>query len=152
MTDDETQIRRILDDMAAGYRAKDPERIVARFAPDIVKFDLAPPLFSRAGDLVDIGGGRSVDMTTGEGVGTWLAGFGDVPFDYVTRDVEVTVGDVVAYARLLARMGTGGMFEMWFRLTVGFQKRDGIWQITHTHASTPFYMDETRKAALDLQP
>jgi ketosteroid isomerase-like protein len=41
---------------------------------------------------------------------------------------------------------------MWFRLTIGLRKRDAGWRIVHTHASTPFHMNEARKAALDLQP
>lgn len=49
MTDNETRIRDVLAEMAAGYRAKDPDRIVAHFAPDIVRFDLAPPLRVRRG-------------------------------------------------------------------------------------------------------
>ena len=48
MADDENQIRELLADMAAGYRAKDAERIVASYAPDLMVFNLAPPL--RTGD------------------------------------------------------------------------------------------------------
>jgi ketosteroid isomerase-like protein len=36
MADDENQIRELLADMAAGYRAKDAERIVASYAPDLM--------------------------------------------------------------------------------------------------------------------
>ena len=28
----------------------------------------------------------------------------------------------------------------------------GVWRITHEHHPTPFYMDGSDKAALDLQP
>lgn len=151
MTDDEARIRELLADMDAGYRAKDAKRIVAGYAPDIVQYDLAPPLRARRGETFDLGGGRKADMSTAEGVQTWLDGFGDAPFDYETRDVEITIGGDVAYAHGLARMGSPGTFSMWFRVTAGLRKANGRWQIAHLHASVPFHMDDFR-AATDLQP
>jgi ketosteroid isomerase-like protein len=41
--DDEIQIRALLDDRAAAFRAKDARQYVTAFALSIVKFDLAPP-------------------------------------------------------------------------------------------------------------
>jgi ketosteroid isomerase-like protein len=150
--DDQAQIRDLLAGMAAGYRAKDAGQIVASYAPDIVMYSLAPPLRAHRGDLLDIGGGRTVDMTTAEGVRRWLDGFGDAPFDYEVRDVEVAAGGDAAYAHGLARMGAAGAFSMWFRVTFGLRKTKGRWQITHLHESVPFHMDQTFKAAADLQP
>jgi ketosteroid isomerase-like protein len=152
MSDDEAQIRELLADMEAGYRAKDGGRVVASYAPDIVWSGLAPPLRSRRGDTVDLGGGRKADMTTAAGVQAWLSGFGDAPFEYETRDLEVTVGGDVAYAHGLSRMGSPGAFSMWFRITIGLRRDGGRWQIAHSHGSVPFYMDETFRAATDLQP
>jgi ketosteroid isomerase-like protein len=152
MSDDEAQIRELLADMEAGYRAKDAERVVASYTPGIVLCGLAPPLRSRRGDTVDLGGGRKADMTTADGVQAWLNGFGDAPLAYETRDLEVAVGGDVAYAHGLSRMGSPGAFSMWFRITVGLRKAGGRWGITHSHGSVPFYMDETFKAATDLQP
>jgi ketosteroid isomerase-like protein len=151
VTEDESQIRELVAEIADAYHAKDAERIVRYNSPDIVTFSLAPPLQQRRGDTVDIGG-RQVDMTTAEGVRTWFAGFGDAPFDYATQDLEVAADGNVAFAHCLARMGSPGAFSMWFRLTIGLHKSGEGWQITHTHASTPFYMDQTRRAALDLKP
>lgn len=151
MPDDQTQIRDVLAELAAGYRSKDADRITGHYAPDIVVFGLAPPLQIRRGESAEIGG-RRADMTTAEGVRTWLAGFGDAAFDYETRDLEVVAGGDVGYAHCLARMGTPGGFSMWFRMTVALRKDSDGWQITHLHASTPFYMDQTRSAAVDLAP
>jgi ketosteroid isomerase-like protein len=152
MPDDQAQIRDLLAGMAAGYRAKDAGQIVAGYAPDIVMYSLAPPLRSRRDDLLDIGGGRKVDLTTAEGVQSWLDGFGDAPFDYEVRDLEVAVGGDVAYAHGLARMGSAGVFSMWLRVTFGLRKTGDRWQITHLHGSVPFHMDQTFRAAVDLQP
>ena len=109
--DDEGQIRELLANMAAGYRAKDAERIVASYAPDMLVYNLAPPLRTRAGEQSDIGGGRLVDMATADGVRTWLAGFGDQPFDYEIADLAVAVGGDVAFAHGLGRMGSPGAVQ-----------------------------------------
>jgi ketosteroid isomerase-like protein len=93
-----------------------------------------------------------VDMATADGVRVWLAGFGDQPFDYEVADLAVVVGGDVAFAHALGRMGSPGGFSLWFRFTVGLRKSQRTWQIAHLHASVPFYMDETRRAALDLTP
>lgn len=152
MPDDEARIRALANEMAAGHRAKDAAQIVASYAPDIVLYSLAPPLRSHRGDLLDIGGGRQADMTTAEGVQTWLNGFGDAPFDYEIHDLEVMADGDAAYAHGLARMGSAGAFSMWFRITFGLRKTADRWQITHIHESVPFNMDQTFKAAIDLQP
>jgi ketosteroid isomerase-like protein len=152
MADDEDQIRQLLADLAAGYRAKDAGRIVASYAPDIVLCSLAPPLTVRPGEPASIGPGRTADMTTEEGVRDWLAGFGDQPFDYETREVSVAASGDVGYAHGLSRMGSPGVYSLWFRFTAGLRKQNGTWQIAHLHASVPFYMDQTMKAAVDLAP
>ena len=43
MTDD-AEIRRILEDQRAALHAKDAEALAAHDAPDILSYDLAPPL------------------------------------------------------------------------------------------------------------
>jgi ketosteroid isomerase-like protein len=150
--DDQDQIRELLAGMAAGYRARDAGQIVAAYAPGIVLFSMAPPLRSRHGELLDIGGGRKVDMTDAEGVQRWLDGFGDAPVDYEIRDLEVVADGDAAYAHGLARMGSGGAFSMWFRVTFGLRRIEGRWRIAHLHESVPFRMDQSFRAAIDLQP
>jgi ketosteroid isomerase-like protein len=150
--DDEAQIRDLLARMVAGYDAKDATQILADMAPDVMNYSLAPPLRFRRGDLTDIGGGRKVDMASVEGVQTWLDGFGDGPFEFQLRDMQVAAGGDVGYAYGLARMGSPGAFSLWFRITLGLRRIDGRWQITHVHESVPFHMDETFRAATDLQP
>jgi ketosteroid isomerase-like protein len=38
------------------------------------------------------------------------------------------------------------------RATIGCRKVGNTWLITHEHASVPFYMDGSDRAALDLKP
>ena len=69
------------------------------------------------------------------------------PIDYEIRDLTVTVGGDVALCHSLNQLGA-----LWFRSTIGPRKTGGAWRITHEHNSTPFYMDGSDTAALDLQP
>jgi ketosteroid isomerase-like protein len=41
---DEAQIRQLLAEGETAMRARDAERLVCRYAPEIVKFELPPPL------------------------------------------------------------------------------------------------------------
>ena len=41
--------------------------------------------------------------------------------------------------------------DVWVRATVGLRKIDGRWKIIHEHASVPFYMDGSYRAAVDLE-
>ena len=68
----------------------------------------------------------------------------------------ITAAETLAFARSLNRIsGTktdGTNTSVWVRSTVCFEKRDGAWKVVHVHASVPFYMDGSVKAAVDLEP
>jgi ketosteroid isomerase-like protein len=120
-------------------------RLVSRYAPDAVQFDLAPPLRHTGPELHDANGVRN-----------WFAGF-DGPIGLEIRHLTVTAGEDVAFCHSLNRLsvtphGAGDSFDLWFRATVCLRKLGGTWWITHEHKSTPFYMDGSFKAAVDLQP
>jgi PhnB protein len=70
------------------------------------------------------------------------------PVGYEIRDLAVTAGGDVAFCHSRTQLGGA----LWFRSTLGLRKTGGAWRITHEHNSTPFYMDGSDKAALDLQP
>jgi uncharacterized protein (TIGR02246 family) len=139
---DEKQIRDLMAVRAQAMTSRDAETLVGQFAPDVVAFTLAPPLVHHGEDV--------------EARKAWFATF-DGPIEYEIRDLEVTVGGDIAFSHALNRLSTTpkGMpqpFELWFRSTVCFRKGDGGWRITHVHDSTPFYMDGSMSAALDLKP
>lgn len=137
--------QRIRDLMAAREKAmttRDARALAAQYAADAVAFTLAPPLVHHGEDV--------------EAREAWFAGF-DGPIEYETRDLEIVVDGGIAYCHALTRLSTTpkGMprsFELWFRSTVCFREQDGDWRITHVHDSTPFYMDGSMNAALDLKP
>jgi ketosteroid isomerase-like protein len=140
---DEAQIRQLLAERETAMRAKDADRLVSRYAPEIVQFDLAPPLQHTGAEVRDANVLRS-----------WFSGF-DGPLEVATRDLTVTTGDDIAFCHSLNRLsatphGAPEKFHLWFRETVCLRKVDGTWWITHEHTSTPFYMDGSFKAAIDL--
>ncbi|MFE0021753.1 YybH family protein [Amycolatopsis sp. NPDC059021] len=142
---DEKQIRELLAAREAAMSARNAEALEADVAADVVAFTLAPPLVQQPADFTGVEQRRA-----------WFAGF-DGPIEYEIRDLEITVGGDVAYTHSLNRLSTTpkGMpakFDLWFRSTVCLRRADGRWQITHVHESTPFYMDGTMRAALDLTP
>lgn len=143
--DDEARIRAIVAQQEVAMRDHDAELLVSRYASDVVVFDLAPPLRKAGAEVTDPTGLRE-----------WFSKY-EGPVYYDVRDLEVTVGGDVAYCHSLNRMsdapeGESGVFELWFRSTVCLRKIDGSWKITHEHESTPFHMDGSFRAAVDLQP
>lgn len=136
-TTDDDQIRAVIADRAAALRDRDAERFVAHYAPQIVKFDLPPPLASTGPHARDADALRA-----------WFASHPGGPIDYQVRDLTVAASGDVALCHSLNQLGGA----LWFRSTIGLRQVGGRWRIAHEHNSTPFYMDGSDKAALDLQP
>ena len=140
---DEADIRRIISAWITGLRTKDVDAVMAHAAPDILSFDLAPPLASR--------GAHRYRKNLESWFPTW-----DGPIDTEARDLQITMGDEVAFSTSLNRIGGakkgGEQTNIWVRVTAGFRKIGGRWMVTHEHVSTPFYMDGRLKAAVDLSP
>jgi ketosteroid isomerase-like protein len=138
------QIQAVLNDCAAAITAKDAQRAVAHYAPDVISYTLAPPL-RYAGD----------EVRDPAGVEGWFQTW-DGPIGYDIGERVVEVGGDVAFSHGLTHLtGTktdGAQVDLWFRSTVGLRRTAAGWQITHEHESTPFYMDGSDRAALDLRP
>jgi ketosteroid isomerase-like protein len=140
---DEADIRRRIDNLVEAIRAMDLERLKTMFAPDVVSFDVGPPL-QRAG-------------VEGK-MENWADAFAafQPPLGYEIRDLAITSGGEVAFARGFARLSgtlkngkaTGGF---WVRYTACFRKLDGDWLIAHDHVSAPLDV-ESGRALLTLEP
>ena len=141
---EEAQIRALVQERIAALRDKDAARFAATYAPEIVKFDLAPPLQVAGPHVAEAGYWRP-----------WLESWAG-PVTLEVTELHVTVGADIAFCHSLNRMrGTqtdGGPQDLWFRATLGLRKARGGWKITHEHTSTPFYMDGSGRAATDLRP
>jgi len=141
---DETQISNLLDAYTAAIRDRDARATVACYAPDVVVYDLAPPLHIEAGTVRD-------PAHVQQWFDTW-----DGPIESEAHDLRIVVGEDVAYACGLRHM-TGTKtdrerVDLWYRATACFRREKGVWKITHVHNSVPFAMDGSERALLDLKP
>jgi len=135
-------IRALIDGFVGAIRARDLDGVMAVFAPDVVSFDLGPPLRH--------GGGPEFRRR-------WQALFDahDGPIEYEVRDLRITAGGDVAFSRSLNRFGGtlkgGRHVDRWLRWTACFRQLDGAWRIVHEHVSVP--VDATNgSAVLDAKP
>ncbi|MBM7808659.1 ketosteroid isomerase-like protein [Geodermatophilus bullaregiensis] len=144
-TRDEQRVRAVIEDRDRAVADRDAERFVASYTPSVVVFDLAPPLRRPAAEVLDPGGKRA-----------WMAGF-EPGIAHDTSDLTVTVDGDVAVAHGLVSMtatpkGSARGFTVWFRATLVLRRSGDTWLVTHEHVSTPFHMDGSFRAAVDLVP
>jgi uncharacterized protein (TIGR02246 family) len=138
MSDDEQQIRSLIERWAAAVRAGDIDGVLADHADDIVMFDVPPPH----------DGVRGIDAYRK----TWPPFFEwqrqGASFDILSLDI--TAGDDVAFAYALLRCGTPQDLaehpENRLRLTLGLRKEDGRWVVAHEHHSFADTSGETGAA------
>ena len=129
MTDDEREIRELIQRWAAAVHAGDLDTVLADHAEDIVMFDVPPP----------DEGVRGLDAYRQ----TWPPFFewqrSGASFEIVSLDV--TAGPDVAYAWALLRCGTEEELQrepgVRLRLTVGLRREGGGWVVAHEHHSFP---------------
>jgi ketosteroid isomerase-like protein len=136
-------LRQLVEDWATAIGAKDVDRAMSYYAPEVVSFDLTPPLQYTGADAIRQG--------LAQWCSTWVG-----PIGHEIRDLTITVGGDVAFSRSLNHMTgkrtDGTETDVWVRATVGFREVGGGWRIVHEHASVPLYMDGSERAALDLKP
>lgn len=139
----QSEIRALLDTRAESMRMKDIERLMALYAPDIVYFDVVPPLqYAGASALRD----RFLDW-----FGRWQS-----PISQELRDPNIVANDDMAAAHMLIRAsGTlkdGREVGYWVRTSNCFVRSDHRWRITHEHVSLPVDLTKGGLATLDLVP
>jgi len=139
---DEAEIRQRIDQLIAAIRMMDLDSVMSIYAPDVVSFDLEPPL-----QHVGAEAKRK----------NWLHAFSmyQRPLGYEIRDLAITVGDDVAFGHGLIRvsgtMTNGNRTEGWLRSTTCFRKINGTWLIVHDQVSAPLDLGSGR-ALLNLAP
>jgi uncharacterized protein (TIGR02246 family) len=141
-TNDEVQIRELIEAKNKAVRAKDIGGAVSGYATDVLAFDVVNPLQYFGSDAIR------------KRLEEWFSSLeGSIGLEI--RDLEITTGDDVAFSHGLnhvsATTAGGGKLDMWWRETACYRKINGEWLITHQHSSVPFNT-ETGKASLDLKP
>ena len=138
----DAEIRRIIEGHAATVHQGDVDAIVADVADDVIMFDVVDPL-------------RRLGRATARTRATeWVASY-DGAITWDNRDIAIAADDAIGFASMLSRvrgtLKTGDRVDMWFRKTLGFQRRGDRWLITHDHGSVPF-SPESGQASLGLKP
>lgn len=141
-TTNEAAIRELIDGFVEAVRAKDINGVMSVYAPDLVAFDVVPPL-----QYVGAEAFRKVWQEVFE---TFQG-----PIPYEVRDLSITAGDDVAFSHSLNRnsgtMKNGQKTDLWLRWTACYRKTNGKWRIAHLQISVPVDL-RTGKAVLDLKP
>jgi ketosteroid isomerase-like protein len=134
----EADIRQQIEGLVTAVRSKDIDRVMSFYSPEIVSFDVEPPLQY---------------VNTKRWKQTFAAFEG--PIAYEVRDLSVTSGDDVAFAHSLnhssGTMKNGAKTDLWVRWTACFRKVMGRWLIVHDHVSVPVD-PASGKASLELKP
>lgn len=127
MSEDERQIRALIERWAKAVHAADMDGVLVDHADDIVMFDVPPP-----DDGVR---GLPAYRETWPPFFEWQRS--GASFEVV--ELDVTAGDDVAFAWALLKCGTAEHFAKdpagRLRLTIGLRKHAGTWVVAHEHHS-----------------
>jgi uncharacterized protein (TIGR02246 family) len=137
----EAAVRQRVDDLARAITAKDIDRVMSFFAPDIVSFDINPPLRYAGADLKRRAWQELFAAYTG--------------FTYNVSELKVRADRDLAFAHSLNQvsgtLANGHVTQMWVRWTACFRRIDGVWLVVHDHVSVPVDL-EHGQALLNLNP
>jgi uncharacterized protein (TIGR02246 family) len=138
----EAVIRQGVEKWAKAIRARDLDRVLSLYAPNIVSFDLDPPLHYS---------GEANKRRAWQEFFAVHAG----PIAYDVHDLTVTTDGELAFAHSLnhvsGALANGHTSDMWVRWTAGFRQIDGFWLVVHDHVSVPADLKHGR-AVLNLAP
>lgn len=137
-----SEVRALLDSRSEAIRMKDIDRLMSFYSPDIVYFDVVPPLQYAGSAALRV---RFLH---------WFDGYTD-SIGQDIRDLNILAsGDVAATSMLIRSGGTlknGREVGLWVRATSCCQRSDRGWLITHEHVSLPVDLASGRVAS-DLVP
>jgi ketosteroid isomerase-like protein len=129
VTTTDAEIRTYLATRVEAMQAKDIDRLMSFFAPEIVYYDVVPPLQFTGTDAVRRNFLR------------WFDGY-EGPIGLATHDVTIAVAGDLAYVNLLhldSGQRRGGLqASIWVRVTTCLRRSAGTWLATHEHVSIPF--------------
>ncbi len=142
MASTQSEVRALLDSRCEAIWIKDIDRLMAFYSPDIVYFDLVPPLQYTGSAALR---GRFFN---------WFDGYKG-PIGQEIRDLNILASGDNAVAYMLIRasgtLQNGREVAFWVRATTCCQRSDHGWLITHEHISLPADF-ESGSAAMDLVP
>jgi ketosteroid isomerase-like protein len=124
----EALIRQRVEDLVKALRAKDIDSVMSFYAPNLVSFDLAPPLQYIGADNKRRAWQEAFAIYTGR-------------FDYEVRDLSVTTHGELAFVHSLnhvsGTLANGHITDLSVRWTACFRRINGVWLVVHDHVSVP---------------
>lgn len=128
MTSSDSQVRALLESRVDACRTKDIDRLMSLYAPDIVYYDVVPPL--QFTGLADVRGNFA----------RWFGEY-EGPIGLETHDLAISRSADLAFANMLhvdsGTRSNGIDGAVWIRATVCCRRSRGTWLITHEHISMP---------------
>jgi ketosteroid isomerase-like protein len=138
----QSEVRTLLDSRSEAIWIKDIDQLMSHYSPDIIYFDLVPPLQYVGSAALR---GRFLEWFDG-----YKGGIGQE-----IRDLNIVASGHIAVASMLIRSGgtlkNGQEVGLWVRATSCCQRSNHTWLITHEHISLPVDLRSGR-AAMDLVP
>jgi uncharacterized protein (TIGR02246 family) len=136
------QIQQLIKDYQTAFKARDLDGIMAIYDPEVVAFDITPPLKFKGAPAYRESWKKFLDAYEG-------------PIDMEIKELSVSFSQGVAFShnleRFTGKLKNGQQSEMWVRVTDTYMKKNGKWRIVHEHVSVPIDF-ESGKALLDLKP
>lgn len=138
----EALIRQRVDDLVKAVRSKNIDGVMSLYAPDIVSFDIVPPLRYAGSEEKR----REWQRT--------FAAYRD-PIHYEARELTIAadgeLGFVHSVNHVTGTLANGHTTDLWLRWTACFRRINGTWLIVHDHVSVPADL-EHGQAVLNLTP
>lgn len=138
----ETTIRQRVDDWAKALCAKDIDDLMSFYTPDVVSFDVEPPL-RYAG----------IENKRRAWQNFFAAHAG--PLTYEVRELSVAAHGELAFVHSLnhvsGKLASGRNSDVWVRWTACFRRTGDTWRIVHDHVSVPAD-PASGQAAMNLTP
>jgi ketosteroid isomerase-like protein len=130
MASTESEVRALLDSRVEACRVKDIDRLMSLYSPNIVYFDVVPPLHFIGSDAVR---------------GNFVRWFNEYegPIGLETHELNIATSGDAAFAHMLhldkgnANLSEQDAREFWLRSTVCCKRSNNKWLITHEHISLP---------------
>lgn len=129
MSSNDSEIKALLDSRVDACQTKDIDRLMSLYSPDIVYYDVVPPLQFVGSDEVRRNFLRWFDEYDG-------------PIGLETHELNIAMSGDVAFVHMLhldsgTRKNGAPEGAVWLRSTVCCRRSSGKWLITHEHISLP---------------
>jgi ketosteroid isomerase-like protein len=127
-TRDDSSVRDRVASLAQAIRDKDVDYLMSHYAPDVVAYDVMPPMAVLSA------------AEYRQNFERWFASM-EGSIDYEMTDLRISMSESHAFCHCVSHVrGTrrnGENADYWVRVTTCFQKANGQWLVGHEHVSMP---------------